>query len=166
MTLNKIISGGQTGVDIAALRAARIVGLETGGAMPFGFKTIQGVRPEYVSLYGMTQTVSRGYTERTQKNIRESDGTIIITQSNSPGTMLAVRSALAMNKPFALFKIGPSAAHATLEESVQGHTSAAIQFVSPRSVVNIAGNRDESLESIIGDWLVCVFREVLRRQSH
>jgi len=40
MTLLWVISGGQCGVDVAALRAAKSCGLRTGGMMPRGFRTL------------------------------------------------------------------------------------------------------------------------------
>ena len=40
MRLAQVISGGQDGVDVAALRAARVSGLRTGGMMPRDFMTV------------------------------------------------------------------------------------------------------------------------------
>ena len=75
----RIISGGQTGVDIAALRAAKAAGLPTGGWMPKGFPTAAGPRPDYAALYGMQETASDKYPERTRKNVEASDVTVVIT---------------------------------------------------------------------------------------
>ena len=47
----KVISGGQTGVDQAALRAAKAAGIETGGWMPKGFRTLAGPRPEFAAVF-------------------------------------------------------------------------------------------------------------------
>lgn len=52
MTLRRVISGGQCGVDVAALRAAKRAGLQTGGTMPRGWRTLDGPRPEYAAEYG------------------------------------------------------------------------------------------------------------------
>ena len=49
--LQRVISGGQTGVDQAALRAAKAAGLETGGWMPLGWLTEECPRPEFGELY-------------------------------------------------------------------------------------------------------------------
>jgi hypothetical protein len=49
----KIISGGQTGVDRGALKAAKAAGLETGGWMPRGWLSEDGPHPEFAELYGM-----------------------------------------------------------------------------------------------------------------
>jgi hypothetical protein len=50
--LDKTISGGQTGADQAAWRAAKAHAIATGGWMPKGFLTEDGPRPEFAELYG------------------------------------------------------------------------------------------------------------------
>src|SRR3954453_21838055 len=50
--LERVISGGQTGADLAGWRAARAAGIATGGWMPRGFWTEAGERPEFAELYG------------------------------------------------------------------------------------------------------------------
>lgn len=53
--LDRVISGGQSGVDQAALRAARAAGIPTGGSMPRGFLTEDGPRPDFAELYGLVE---------------------------------------------------------------------------------------------------------------
>ena len=72
----KIISGGQIGADIAALRAAKRLGLETGGWMPKGFRTKDGDHPEYAQEYGMMETQTYDYPRRTKLNVIEADCTL------------------------------------------------------------------------------------------
>jgi len=48
--LERVISGGQTGADQAGWRAARASGIPTGGAMPGGFLTEDGARPDFAEL--------------------------------------------------------------------------------------------------------------------
>ena len=74
--LRKIISGAQNGADIAGLKVAKKYGLETGGIMPFGYKTLDGPRPEYKAEYGVNVHNSSSYVPRTRANVRDSDGTI------------------------------------------------------------------------------------------
>lgn len=76
--ITKVISGGQTGVDIAALRAAKALGIPTGGTMPKGWRTHDGPRPEYAKLYGMVEHPSTDYRDRTFKNVMDADVTIRI----------------------------------------------------------------------------------------
>ena len=76
--LQKIVSGGQTGVDQAALRAARAIGLATGGRMPLGYRTLAGPRPDLAVEFGLTEHESQDYAPRTSANVRESDATLRI----------------------------------------------------------------------------------------
>jgi hypothetical protein len=74
--LERVISGFQTGADIAGIYAARAHGIPTGGAMPRGFLTEEGPRPEFAELYGAVELPSSSYPARTERNVRDSDGTI------------------------------------------------------------------------------------------
>jgi hypothetical protein len=49
--LEKVISGAQVGSDISGLRAAKTLGIPTGGTMPYGYRTKAGNRPEYALEY-------------------------------------------------------------------------------------------------------------------
>lgn len=81
MTLRKVVSGGQTGVDVAAVRAAKKVGLRTGGTMPKGFRTLDGPRPEYAAEFGMVEhPYSSAYPPRTLANVLAADATLRIAE--------------------------------------------------------------------------------------
>ena len=86
--VRKIISGGQTGADIGGVRAGVILGLETGGMMPKGWRTEVGPRPDYELLYKMQEHSSRNYRYRTEHNVKCSDGTLVFGNSSSPGSKL------------------------------------------------------------------------------
>jgi hypothetical protein len=75
--LERIISGFQTGADIAGIRAAQDVGFSTGGWMPRGWRTEVGPRPEYRNLYGATEHASREWPPRTEANVRDADATLL-----------------------------------------------------------------------------------------
>jgi SAM-dependent methyltransferase len=82
-TLVKIISGGQTGVDQAALRAARHCGLEIGGWCPPGRECEAGVIPLEFPLMETPRDRSLDApkvprSQRTEWNVRDSDGTLVI----------------------------------------------------------------------------------------
>lgn len=79
----KIVSGGQTGVDQAALAAARAAGFPTGGWMPYGWMTHEGIREDFRDLYGMKECQEPGYPPRTELNVTDSDGTLRIAKSFS-----------------------------------------------------------------------------------
>ena len=88
--LTKVISGGQTGVDQAALRAARDSGLKIGGWCPPGRECEAGVIP---LEYPLKETPSDRTTDspdvprsqRTQWNVRDSDGTLVINTGGASG---------------------------------------------------------------------------------
>ncbi len=72
--LMKIISGGQSGADLAALDAAISLGIEHGGWLPKGRKTESGPLP---SRYSLKELPTGKYRARTEQNVRDSDGTLI-----------------------------------------------------------------------------------------
>jgi hypothetical protein len=66
----------KSGADIAGLKAAKDFGLETGGWIPKGFKTLDGPRPEYAELYNIKEIDSYSYKVRTWANVKDSDATV------------------------------------------------------------------------------------------
>jgi hypothetical protein len=72
----RIISGGQSGADRAALDAAIRLDIPHGGWLPRGRKAEDGPLP---ARYRLKETESDSYRERTEKNIVDSDGTLIIS---------------------------------------------------------------------------------------
>jgi hypothetical protein len=94
---SKIISGGQTGVDRAALDVALELGIPSGGWCPQGRKAEDGTIPY---KYFLKETLSPNYPLRTEKNIREADGTLILTRGPvSGGTSFTVQLAIEYKKP-------------------------------------------------------------------
>ena len=75
--IRKIISGGQTGVDQAALDAAINLAVAHGGWIPKGRITESGPLPE---KYKLKETRSSSYADRTAKNVQDADGTLIIAR--------------------------------------------------------------------------------------
>jgi len=93
----KIVSGGQTGVDRAALDAALELGIPCGGWCPRGRRSEDGTIPE---KYPLKQSSSSDYRQRTEWNVRDSDGTLIITVGPvSGGTALTVDYACKHKRP-------------------------------------------------------------------
>jgi hypothetical protein len=78
----RIVSGGQTGVDRAALDVAIQLGIPHGGWVPKGRLAEDGPLPE---RYQMRETPSAIYSERTEKNVIDSDGTLIISRGELSG---------------------------------------------------------------------------------
>jgi len=93
----RIISGGQTGVDRAALDAAIALGIPHGGWCPRGRLAEDGAVP---SRYELTETDSAQYQVRTEWNVLDSDATLVVCRGPlSGGTELTVRLAEAHGKP-------------------------------------------------------------------
>ena len=80
--LKKIISGGQTGVDRAALDAAIRLGIPHGGWLPKGRLTEDGCLPEH---YNLEEMPTDSYQKRTDKNVMASDGTLLISRGTPTG---------------------------------------------------------------------------------
>lgn len=72
----KVISGGQTGVDRAALDAAMELGLEVGGFCPKGRKAEDGRMPPKYDF--LVEIESANYILRTERNVVESEGTLVL----------------------------------------------------------------------------------------
>lgn len=72
----KIVSGGQTGADRAALDAAIELGIPCGGWLPRGRKTEDGPLPK---TYKLRELDSEDYRERTEQNVMDSDATLIVS---------------------------------------------------------------------------------------
>jgi len=96
--IRRIVSGGQTGADRAALDAARALGVETGGWVPRGRWAEDGRVPErYPS---MKETDSSEPAERTECNVRDSDGTVVFSHGElSGGTRWTVEVSGRLHKP-------------------------------------------------------------------
>jgi hypothetical protein len=97
MAIQNVVSGGQTGVDRAALDAALEHGYSVGGWCPKGRRAEDGRIPE---RYPLKETPSKEYAQRTAWNVRDSDGTLIITDGTlEGGTALTMEEARTRGKP-------------------------------------------------------------------
>ena len=97
-TIKKIISGGQTGADRAALDAAISLGIPHGGWCPRGRLAEDGGIDE---RYQLTETPTDGSAQRTEWNVRDSDGTVIfsIADKLAKGSAKTEEFALKHRKP-------------------------------------------------------------------
>jgi Circularly permutated YpsA SLOG family len=97
MVLKKIISGGQTGVDQAALDVAISFGIDHGGWIPKGRRTEAGKLPD---KYMLKEMPTSSYPKRTEQNVIDSDGTLIISHGRlSVGSRLTNELANKHNRP-------------------------------------------------------------------
>src|SRR5438445_1429872 len=93
----KVISGGQTGVDRAALDVALELGVPAGGWCPKGRKAEDG---SLAPRYPLTETPSEEYWQRTEWNVRDSDGTLVLTRgAPTEGTAYTIEVAKKLGKP-------------------------------------------------------------------
>ena len=93
----KIISGGQTGVDRAALDVAKALAIPCGGWCPRGRKAEDGIID---ARYNLQETPSQNYAQRTEWNVRDADATLIIYQQPlEGGTLLTKEYAEKKGKP-------------------------------------------------------------------
>ena len=96
--LKKIISGGQTGADQAGLDVAIKQGIPHGGWIPKGRMTEEGPLPDRYNLQEMT---TKSYPKRTEQNILDSDGTLIVSHGKiTGGSKLTVELAQKHCRPF------------------------------------------------------------------
>ena len=95
--LEKIISGGQTGADQGGLDGAIACGIPHGGSIPAGRKTEAGMLP---LSYDMTELASDRYNDRTERNVIDGDGTLILSHGPlTGGSALTEKIALRLDKP-------------------------------------------------------------------
>ena len=142
--LEKIVSGGQTGADRAALDFARATGLQTGGWVPRGRVAEDGRIPEH--YVGLEETDSDDPAVRTALNVRDSDATLILSHGPlAGGSLLTFQKATRPERPVL---------HLDLDQV--SIVSAAAQLrrwlatVRPR-ILNVAGPRASEDNRIASD---------------
>lgn len=131
MTEWTIVSGGQAGVDRAALDAARELGLAYGGFVPKGRRAEDGVLPaDYV---GMVETESANSAVRTGHNVGAADATLILTGGEpDPGTLLTARFAEALGKPLLILDVGDREAAGRLRAWLRDLGGGTLNVAGPR----------------------------------
>ena len=148
----KIVSGGQTGADRAALDFAILHGFPHGGWCPRGRKAEDGRVPE---KYRLRETTERRYSARTLQNVLDADATVLfsVTPNVRGGTALTKRLATEHGKPLLHLDAGlsPAEAAARLRAFLDQHGVA---------VLNVAGPR-ASQEPAIGELVHQVLERVL-----
>jgi len=147
------VSGAQTGVDRAALDVALELGLQCGGWVPRGRIDELGRIPnDYPNLL---ETESADYSERTAANVRDSDGTLIISRGPLTGGSLHTREVAD--------ELGRPCLHLDLDDhTMHGAASAAIAWLDQNGiqVLNVAGPR-ASKDSSIHNLATTLLRVVL-----
>ena len=148
--ISQIVSGGQTGVDRAALDVALNLKLPCGGWCPHGRLAEDGVLS---TRYPLKETPSKDYTQRTEWNVRDSDGTLILTIGPlSGGTRLTKLKADELGKPCLVVKV---------DETID--VVSAVDWLRKHAIrmLNVAGPRG-SLQPTIYDQAVVYLTNLLR----
>ena len=135
--IERVISGGQTGVDRAALDVALKLGVPCGGWCPRGRRAEDGSLKE---IYPLQETLSSHYTQRTQWNVRDSDGTVVIYKGSlSGGSALTVELAKEQHKPCLLIDLCKGSPPEILLDWVKRHEI---------RTLNVAGTRESGSAGI------------------
>ena len=132
--IRKIISGGQTGVDLAAIDSALAFGLDWGGFVPKGRRNESGVIPPQYDKFVEIDTTQ--YAERTRANVLASDGTLIIVSSRrlGGGTEHTYQQSLAHKKPVyvCVYPLDDDERVERLRLWIQNHQIAVLNVAGPR----------------------------------
>ena len=129
----KIISGGQTGVDRAALDVALKRGIESGGWCPTRRLDEFGRIPD---RYPLKELKNGGFTERTLQNVNDSDGTVIIYAGDvRGGTEQTVKFCVEQQRPHVLIEAS------TVSVERAAHLIADFVHENNIRTMNVAGPR-------------------------
>ena len=135
--IRRIISGGQTGVDRAALDAALELKVEFGGWCPKDRRAEDGIIDR---KYPLKETPKRDYAQRTEWNVRDSDATLILCHGKPQGgTAQTIAFAKALNKPCLILNLD-------LPPDLQAARNWLSQ--SQIGVLNVAGPRESQSPGI------------------
>ena len=152
--VQKIISGGQTGVDEHGLLAAKEMGIKTGGTAPAGYKrnNLQNskiTKKDLKDKFNLEEG-PEGYESRTQMNVNNSDGTALWGNMSSSGSKLTIKLLKEAKKPYI---INPDATQLS-------------KFIKDNNVntLNIAGNRGTAQGMKAGEEAKKVIKETLSKQ--
>jgi predicted Rossmann-fold nucleotide-binding protein len=137
LCFEKIISGGQTGVDRAALDVALELDIPCGGWCPKRRRAEDGRIPQ---RYHLKETASTSYPVRTEMNVSDSDGTLILTWgSPTGGTATTLKLAKKFKKPYLVVDLSKN--HDPLFVTEWAKTNKV-------KVLNVAGPRESKTAGI------------------
>jgi hypothetical protein len=125
-----IVSGGQTGVDRAALDVALEQKLPCTGWCPGGRRAEDGTIPR---RYPLRETPSRAYAQRTWWNVRDADATLILYRHRlSGGTALTARVARTLGRPLLVADLSRGPSVERIAGWIAAHRVGALNIAGPR----------------------------------
>ena len=133
--LEKVISGGQTGVDQAGLVASRENDIPTSGWVPKGYKTLNGCEEVELKRFNVVEHESSNYAGRTYANVRDADATIRLAFNfNSAGEKCTQKAILQYCKPSMDIDLN--------DVDADGHVVRIRQWIITNDIkiLNVAGN--------------------------
>jgi len=143
----QIVSGGQTGVDRAALEVALELGIPCGGWCPKGRLAEDG---PISSRYPLQETPSDIYAQRTEWNVRDSDGTLVLTRGRpSEGTAFTIEIAARLKKPYLIIDLDAPSSPTNCTPSPREFTPSPLAGEGWGEGMN----RGQDWGSIFLDWL-------------
>ena len=126
----KIVSGGQTGVDRAALDVALELGIPCGGWCPAGRRAEDGVIP---ARYPLQETGTSDHAERTRQNVLDSDGTLILNRGEpAGGTALTAELAGRNHRPCRIVQLDGTTDTGDVIEWLREHRIRTLNVAGPR----------------------------------
>ncbi len=126
----KVISGGQTGVDRAALDVALELDVPAGGWCPKGRKAEDG---SLALRYPLTETPSEEYWQRTEWNVRDSDGTLVLTRgAPTEGTAYTIEVARKLGKPCLVLDLTDAPNESAVKDWADEHEVRVLNVAGPR----------------------------------
>ncbi|MCC6490563.1 MAG: putative molybdenum carrier protein [Candidatus Hydrogenedentes bacterium] len=129
--LRRIVSGGQTGVDRAALDVAMSLGIRCGGWCPSGRLAEDGVIPPG---YPMVETPFAEYEVRTFLNVRDSDGTLVLTFGPpANGTAYTIDCVVRLGKPFLVVDLDQQEDPKPVRSWLNEHRITVLNIAGPRA---------------------------------
>lgn len=157
MRPKRIISGGQTGADRAGLDAAIELGIPTGGYVPKGRRSEDGGVP---LKYPLIELDSYDYLIRTERNVVESDATLIFTVLGLTGGSLRTQQFAAKHKRpckrINLDRLGDNVAAAEIREWLSDNQI---------ETLNIAGSRESKLPGVVWSRVKAILLKALKEDE-
>lgn len=128
--LKRVISGGQTGVDRAALDLAREASLACGGWCPKGRRAEDG---RIHARYPLRETPSDRYAQRTEWNVRDAEGTLVLNVGTlTEGTALTVELAKRLSRPWLVVDLEARPSVSTVRQWLARHRIGTLNIAGPR----------------------------------